>query len=118
MSSVRWVQPRPCAKCPFLQRFVGDADYLRPGRRSEIINGLLHGASFPCHETVLHDSDGEPVAGGVNVECAGAALVLLRAGRDSQLIRIAERMGAFDEDEFLARNEDVRVWPFKEAQRG
>lgn len=55
---------KPCANCPF--RNDDKAIALQPGRREEILEGLLSGAheTFSCHKTVFrddgrnHDEDG------------------------------------------------------------
>lgn len=111
----------PCAKCPWLAKFKGGDDYLQPGRRRGIMVDLLSGAtgSFPCHETVDHDDDAcndddsGCVTGGI--QCAGASLVLLRAGRDTQMIRIEENLGMLDTAALLERNERVELWTLREC---
>ena len=117
------ITARPCAKCPFLGKFKGDDDYLRPGRRYGIIRGMMEGGGeFPCHEHVVHDDsecDGESDDCVVSTgpQCAGAALVLLRAERDNQMLRIMERIGALDTPSFLDRNADVELWSFEDCER-
>lgn len=114
----RYVVPKPCAKCPFRAKFRGDDDYLRPGRRAGIARGLLEGSDFPCHETIEHDDsscDGESddcAIGGVT--CAGASLVMLRAGHEGPL-KIPMRLGLVDPDEFEASNAKVALWTLSEC---
>lgn len=111
----------PCVKCPWLAKFKSDDDYLRPGRRAGIVEDMLRGNGFPCHATVDYtgdDVDEYDVAipdVSESMECAGAALVMLRADRPPQVLRIMERLGMFDSDEFLARHADVELWTMREA---
>lgn len=112
------VTATPCAKCPFRVKFRGDDDYLRVGRRAGIVRSLLSGADFPCHETVEHvdeDCDGETdecVTGGVT--CAGASLMMLRAGHEGPL-KFAARLGMVDLNQFEDRNRDVELWTLREC---
>lgn len=106
----------PCAKCPFLAKFRGDDDYLREGRRADIARSLLTNGTFHCHETTTASEDGESMyAGRGAVECAGSVLMMLRADRDTQSVRIAERLGMFDSVAFLARNKRVKSWTLADA---
>ena len=110
------VTAAPCRKCPFRAKFKGDDDYLRPGRRAEIVQSMLADGMFPCHETVDYASgeDGDDDLSNT-VECAGAALVMLRAGRDTQMLRISERLGMVDIDELVERNAKIDLWTMREA---
>lgn len=115
-----WARKHPCAKCPFRAEFRGESDYLRPGRRREIVRALLTGQSgFPCHETVTHaeDDDGEPICVNRRAEreCAGVLLVLHREGASTQMSRISERLGSFDPDEFVAAHAGVALWTLDEC---
>lgn len=111
----------PCRDCPFLAKFdtPGGREFLRPGRRAEFINGMLAGgADFPCHKTaeLVEADDGETtdgfVAGPDSLACAGARLVLLRAERSSNMMRVEERLGLFDPEAFLDRNRRADVWTY------
>jgi hypothetical protein len=108
----------PCAKCPWLAKFKGPADYLRAGRREEIVRSMLAGAGFSCHETTVPADDDEG-AGSMTVteeskECAGAMLVMARADRSSQPMRILGRLGMLDVDALIERNEGVELWTYAE----
>ena len=113
-----WCRPRPCPKCPWLVEYFGEKDFLRPGRRRDILNGIKHGGEFPCHQTTTFDDDGELVPTTSEQCCAGLAVMLLREGDSTQMMRIAERVGGFDPDEFLARNEEVETWTWDQAMSG
>lgn len=113
------VQPRPCAKCPFRAKFQGADDFLRPGRRRGIVTGLLQDDDFPCHETTVPQEDDEGwtdmVPGPDTVSCAGAALVMYRAGSDMVSLRIAERLGMLDIGAFVAANEGTELWTMRQC---
>lgn len=126
-TSKQYVVRTPCAKCPFRVKFRGDDDYLRPGRRAGIARGLLEGSGFPCHETINHadHADHEYGDGCADdcedhvdlsraVTCAGAALVMLRAGHEGPL-KFAIRLGLVDVAEFETRNADVELWTLREC---
>jgi hypothetical protein len=109
----------PCAKCPWLDRYRGDADYLRPGRREGIVRSLMSDGDFPCHMTTApgdydDEGGGSMVRTLSSLECAGAMLVMLRADRDSGYTKIVTRLGGLNPDAFLAANADVALWTFDE----
>lgn len=110
---------RPCAKCPWLARYRGDDDYLRPGRRRHIVETLTTGGGmFPCHTTVDYDNepeDGEVELTGDETPCAGFDLMMLRAERPNQMQRIRMRIGALDPDALLEANADVDTWTLTDA---
>lgn len=88
---------RPCAHCPFRTDVVGGGDYIRRDRAVEIAQSLAQGSDFPCHKTVEHDEDGDHIPGaGRDTFCAGALIMLEKAGQPNQLMRSAERMGIYD----------------------
>lgn len=99
---------RPCVKCPFRSEFSGEQDYLRGGRRQGIVESMLSGGRFPCHETTDGPYNEER-------ECAGAMLVLYRADQSSNYMRILERIGRLDPDELMERNADVELWTLDEC---
>lgn len=73
---------------------------LRLGRVIEIVEGLQGGATFPCHKTVDHDDEDEPLLDGGSF-CAGAMIMLEKAQDPEQAphnhaLRIAERLGFYD----------------------
>lgn len=89
---------RVCKNCPF--RKDDQAIDLQPGRKEEIIEGLLSGreSTFHCHKTVYRegagnfDEDGNYTPHDVKM-CPGAMAVARKMGRDPQMIQVAERMG-------------------------
>ena len=88
---------RPCDSCPFCP---GRFDGLRKGRVIEIVEGLQAGAHFPCHKTVDHDNENEPLPDSGSF-CAGAMIMLEKAQDPEQAphnhaLRIAERLGFYD----------------------
>lgn len=83
---------RPCAKCPFRSDIRA---YLRQERVREIEDSLVR-SEFPCHETVMHDGEGDRVRSDGEAHCAGALILLEKLGRPSQMMRIAERLGMYD----------------------
>lgn len=93
----------PCAKCPFRT----DVDpYLRAGRAEEIARSLHEGAEFPCHETTVtvetEDGDTARVEGPRSRFCAGAMATMEREGNPNQMLRIAERLGLYDQEKAAA----------------
>ena len=92
---------RPCAKCPFRSDKVFP---LHPGRTEDILNGLLRGGTFACHETVDYDNqpdddeDGDSFHVSTDGEqhSAGAAILLEKMNAPNQMMRIAERLGLYD----------------------
>lgn len=105
---------KPCANCPFLKDEKA-AIGLSPGRRDGIIADLIDGTvtGFSCHKTVYHsktggrwveanDGDGEEVyqQSGKEQQCAGALAVLEKINRPTQLVRIMERMGLYDREQY------------------
>jgi hypothetical protein len=89
---------RPCEKCPFRKDIPA---YLRKDRVIEIVSALKVDGTFPCHETVTHDDDGEHLSTPEEQFCAGA-MVMLEKSEDAeqaplnQMLRIAERLGFYD----------------------
>lgn len=88
----------PCANCPFrtdIQPFITAA------RAREI---LTQDGEFHCHKTItigdLLDDDDETWGDVTNDDkaqvCAGFLICLEHEGRPNQMMRIAERLGAYD----------------------
>lgn len=104
----------PCARCPFRKDVPV---YLRADRREEIADSLYAGQDFPCHATVTYkDGQGESTADtSRSVTCAGAAKALMLTGGTTQLMRIAERLGAADLDATAERG--AEVWSLDEWRR-
>lgn len=85
---------KPCPKCPF-RRDVGG--YLTKARAREIATAIMQqDATFSCHETVAFDDDGESTHSSNEQHCAGAAILLEKIGCANQMMRIMERLGAYD----------------------
>ena len=108
----------PCAKCPFLK---GTKMLLREGRIVEIESCVNqhNGATFPCHETVDYngDGDGEDDCGGRETDktqhCAGALIYIEKQGVSSQMMRIAERLGMYDRHALASEDlvwDDLDEW--------
>ncbi|ATW58060.1 hypothetical protein CNR34_00127 [Pseudomonas phage nickie] len=101
---------KPCENCPFLKD-ESKAIRLQRGRRDGIIEDLLDGSvtGFSCHKTVHsktggewdEDGDGSYIPSGRELECAGAIAVLEKLNRPTQLMRIMERMGAYDRNKYI-----------------
>jgi hypothetical protein len=83
---------RPCAKCPFR---TDVKPFIRHGRAIEIVQ-MLERSEFACHETTVDTEDddgyGECVEGPHSQHCAGALIMLEKAGQPSQMMRICERL--------------------------
>lgn len=75
---------KPCAQCPFRNDRPG---FLRPERVEEITDAILGGQTFQCHKTINK---------GKEQHCAGATIFLEANDRPNQLMRIMERLGAYD----------------------
>jgi hypothetical protein len=90
---------KPCEKCPFRKDIRA---YLRKNRVMEIVSVLENGGSFPCHETVDYDDEGDPVIASKKWKfCAGATIMLEKAqdpeqAPANQMLRIMERIGTYD----------------------
>lgn len=76
---------KPCKECPFRTDRPG---YLRADRVEEITDALLGGQTFQCHKTIR--------AGVEDQHCAGALVFLEANERPNQMMRIMERLGAYD----------------------
>jgi len=85
----------PCAECPFRTDIPG---YLRRERAIEISESIADGAEFPCHKTTVPDpsTDFEMVKAAHSQFCAGALIMMEKMEAPNQIVRIAERVGAYD----------------------
>jgi hypothetical protein len=88
----------PCAKCPFR---TDREPFLTKARAREIMTAMVHGNHFDCHQTLDYsggdaDEDGSPRRTNRTAICAGFAIIAERAGKPTQMMRIAERLGAYD----------------------
>lgn len=95
-----------CADCPF--RADKDFHGLRAERVADIADSLRDGGTFHCHSTLDYsrsdetEVDGEPPSPIVAKSqfCAGALATMERGGEVNQIVRIAERLGIYDQAEF------------------
>lgn len=87
----------PCDSCPFLR---GTPMRLSTGRVEEITAMLLNtqGGSFPCHKTTEFGDDGEHLPHSKEVHCAGALIFMEKHQTQTQIVRIAHRLGIYDPD--------------------
>lgn len=86
----------PCADCPFRTDVKG---YLRADRVREIRDSLLRDqGTFTCHKTTIPDPhDDSRRTDGKNAQhCAGAMILLEKMNSPNQMMRIAERVQAYD----------------------
>ena len=88
----------PCANCPFRTDIK---PYITSERCEEILNTQ---GEFPCHKTIrLGDPISDDDENWCEIEdeskaqvCAGFLIVLENEERPNQMMRIAERLGAYD----------------------
>ncbi len=91
---MKFTLTRPCDQCPFR---TDHPTYLRAGRVEEICDSLLNEqTSFPCHKTIHYDVAGVGHYLEGTQHCAGALIMLERMDAPNQLMRIMERIGAYD----------------------
>jgi len=92
----RYSLTRPCAHCPFR---TDVPPYIRRECAREIVQSLVRG-EFSCHETTISveddDGDARMIDGPRSLHCAGALIMLEHAEAPSQMMRIMERIGAYD----------------------
>ncbi len=95
---------KPCADCPF--RNDHQAINLRPGRREQIIKGLLSGdTAFHCHKTVYRsddrnfDDNGNYVPNDI-CQCPGAIAVLKKLNREVPISEVAVALGVIEPDHY------------------
>lgn len=86
-----WRMASKCDNCPFAKSGPGRKlrDCLRPGRWSEITNGLRRGLSFNCHKTTHETGDGSELI------CAGSIEWMEARGISTNLLRVMERLDYF-----------------------
>lgn len=89
---------RPCKTCPF--RTDSLKGWLGKGRAKEILEGITaKDQTFTCHYTTeFHEETGEVIPHSNDQHCAGAMILLEKYNRPNQLMRIFERLGAYDKD--------------------
>lgn len=85
---------KPCANCPFLKD-RDKAISLREGRVPGIVEDLLTGrsSSFSCHKTLKGGKATE-------MQCAGSLIMMEKLGRPTQLMRVMERLKAYNPKDF------------------
>jgi hypothetical protein len=103
---MNYTMTKPCPECPFRR---GDSGPVRlmSGRVDEIAGIMLGGrGDFPCHKTTVPTDDddfedgdacGSRVATRDSLHCAGALIFAAKNGTSSQMMRVAERLGMYDE---------------------
>jgi hypothetical protein len=97
----------PCGNCPLRTDIEV---YLRPERVSELVESMRNGYLLPCHKTTVDsdEDDGERVATKDSMFCAGQLITMEKEGFSHQMVRIGERIGAYD---LTKMNLDAPVYP-------
>lgn len=108
---MKYDMTKPCKKCPFV---VANKFPLSKARKKEIMRSIyLQDQSFPCHETTeeYEDENGgiDLIATKRSQHCAGAMIVLEKAGKPNQMMRIAERLRVYDHTKLDMSVETVTV---------
>lgn len=86
---MNYTMTTPCKECPFLKKF---AHGFSIGRLHQFATGEFH-----CHETGVCDEDtGDYTATDKSQHCAGALIFLEKRKSPHQMMRICERLGAYD----------------------
>lgn len=85
---------KPCDNCPFRRDCL--EGWLGEERAAEIADSLERDQPFPCHKTTTFDYEGDRYFSDKEQHCVGAAMVLEKADKPNQLMRIAERLGVYD----------------------
>lgn len=89
----------PCDGCPFLK--VGGVKQLRRAREIAMAMASTQGASFACHKTLDYSDEGEGRETPGTQHCAGGLVFMEKVNPSgTQLIRIMERIGAYDRRQF------------------
>lgn len=90
----------PCKDCPFRKDLPKHLNgWLGNARAKQIANDvLIHGENFACHKTTTHSKDGDQNRSGYlytekESQCAGAAIMQLKADNPSRWMQISERLG-------------------------
>lgn len=88
---MKYTMTSPCDACPFL-----DTPQMRRGFTLGRLRAFASG-EFPCHQTA--DADNEDAvyrATEKSVHCAGALIFNEKRNQPHQMMRICERLGAYD----------------------
>lgn len=85
----------PCKDCPYrkdldvrLRGWLG-----RPRAEELALKVLKQGNNFPCHKTIDRKDNGDYRYTSKESQCAGAAIMQIKAGNPSQWMQVSERMG-------------------------
>lgn len=100
---------KPCSNCPFLKKGgIG----LSADRVREIAGAMLdsQGATFACHKTVEYDDEGEDMRDTKGQRhCAGALMFAEKRGNATQMMRIMERLRAYDARKLMSDKKVVAL---------
>lgn len=87
---MNYTKTTPCKDCPFLE---GTEQGYSDRRLREFASG-----EFPCHKTAaIDDETGNFLATRQSQHCAGALIYLEKRNAPHQMMRIAERLGMYDQ---------------------
>jgi hypothetical protein len=81
---------KPCSSCPFR------SDKLFPLHPSRARNIIYGNGEFACHKTVDYSDDSEGRTKSKSEHCAGLLILLEHMGQPHQMMRVSERLGAYD----------------------
>lgn len=99
---------KPCHNCPFLKE---GGIRLHRGRARQIAKNSLSdkGKTFTCHLTTvdLDDEEGSTVDGPNAAHCAGALIFSEKNRVQTQMMRIAGRLGMYAPESLMANKEAV-----------
>jgi hypothetical protein len=105
---MNYTMTKPCPECPFRRgdRKPGGPVRLMSGRVDDIAGNMLGGrGDFPCHKTTVPTDDddfedgdgcGGRKATKDSVHCAGALIFAEKNNTDTQMMRVAGRLGMYD----------------------
>lgn len=99
---------KPCDNCPFLRE--GGIRLTVP-RVRDIAEGMLdsQGVTFPCHKTTVDDGEGDLKEGPNSRHCAGALIFAEKNGNATQMMRVMERLHAYDAASLMADRSTVAL---------
>jgi hypothetical protein len=97
-ATMKFTMTSPCPMCPFRTDI---RPFLRKDRAREIADALTRQQqTFQCHNTVDYNNTDEDGHGNERTKnaqhCAGAMIVLEKMEQPNQMMRICERLGAYD----------------------
>lgn len=97
---------RPCKNCPFLK--AKGAVRLSEARAMEIGEMMLssQGGEFTCHKTSSSTND---VPKDMEQHCAGAIAFAFKHDNMTQMMRITQRLGMFNTDDFEGIDPDTII---------